>query len=471
MSDEKTAQTLTWRRDASGNLSSDNLATIEAVKTLVKSKERKSLKAQLKSWTPEDVVDLLVHLPLKHARRLFSLMEIGPSTKVLSELKPEFRAVITEDATIERLREILDRLPADKASETLEALPDDVQERLSTQLKHTDKVAEILAHAKDTAGRVMSRRLLALPPDCTVETAISEIRRHAETIRKLDDIYVIDSEHRPLGAISTKRLFLLPGEMQLGDAMRHLITVVSADMDQEEVGRIAARKDLRAVPVVDQTGRLIGQITVRQLQKIIYDEATEDLRYMSKLPADAKPTDPIWRIVRGRLPWLMAGLIGATIAAMVVGSYETELERAAILAAFIPVVMSLAGNAGLQASAVTVQALATRSIWARDLVWRFVRELGGALINGAAVSLILALLILIAGQFFDISETHRLSMAVSLSLLTVITIAALVGAFVPMALDRIGVDPAIATGVFITTSNDVLGVLIFFWMATEFYFK
>ena len=201
------------------------------------------------------------------------------------------------------------------------------------------------------------------------------------------------------------------------------------------------------------------------------EEAAEDLLHMSNVSADAKSTDPIGRIVKGRLPWLLAGLIGASVAAMVVGSYEDELERAAILAAFIPVVLSLAGNSGLQASAVTVQALATGTVWTGDLASRFAKELGGALINGAVAGAILAALVLGVAQVFEIDQPTRLALATSLSLLTVTTIAALVGAFVPMALDRIGIDPAMATGVFITTSNDVLGVLVFFVMATWFYFS
>ena len=471
MSENRPIETLTWKRGAFGKPAEDNTPTIKAVKRMIKAQERPALVAQLTAWSPEDVMDLLVQLPLKRARKLFDWLPAGPSDKVLAELRPEFRAVITEDATVDRLRRILDRMPPDEALETLEALPDEVQETLLPQLSAADDIASRRQHAKDTAGGVMTRRLVALTEDCTAGTAIAEIRKHADIVRKLDDVFVIDGEHRLLGVLNAKRLLLVPAETRLGDVMRRDVTSVSADMDQEEVSRIAARGDLRAVPVVNQAGQLIGQITIRQLKRIMREEAAEDLLHMSNVSADAKSTDPIGRIVKGRLPWLLAGLIGASVAAMVVGSYEDELERAAILAAFIPVVLSLAGNSGLQASAVTVQALATGTVWTGDLASRFAKELAGSLINGAVAGAILAALVLGVAQVFEIDQPTRLALATSLSLLTVTTIAALVGAFVPMALDRIGIDPAMATGVFITTSNDVLGVLVFFIMATWFYFS
>ena len=470
MSENGRSEALTWKRGAFGEPAEDNGPTIRAVKHMIKAQQRAALIAQLTAWSPEDVMDLLVQIPLKRARKLFQWLPAGPSGKVLAELRPEFRAVITEDATVDRLRQILDRMPPEEASETLEALPDEVQEKLLPQLGAAEEIAGRRRHGRDTAGRIMTRRFVALTEDCTAGEAIAEIRAHADIIRKLDDVFAIDGDRRLVGVLNAKRLLLVAPETRLGDIMRRDFVVASADMDQEEVGRLAARGALRAVPVVNQAGQLIGQVTVRQLKQIMRDEAAEDLLHMSNVSADAKSTDPIKRIVTGRLPWLLAGLIGASIAAMVVGSYEEELEQAAILAAFIPVVLSLAGNSGLQASAVTVQALATGTVWTGDLASRFFKELAGSLINGAVAGAILAALILIASQVFAINDPVRLALATSLSLLTVTTIAALVGAFVPMALDRIGIDPAMATGVFITTSNDVLGVFVFFLMATGFYF-
>jgi len=207
------------------------------------------------------------------------------------------------------------------------------------------------------------------------------------------------------------------------------------------------------------------------LERVIAEEAAEDMLKLGGVHQDTRPTDSVPQIVRNRSPWLLAGFIGATIAALIIGSYEDELAKAAILAAFIPVVMSMAGNAGLQASVVSIQALAMGSDWPGDrLIFRFARELLGALLNGTIAGSILAALILLGSMFFDVEQLVRLALATSLSLLTVTSIAAIVGAFVPLALHRLGIDPAEATGVFITTSNDVVGVLVYFLMASAFYF-
>ncbi len=436
---------------------------------MIKAGDRTQVLQRLAAWTPEDVMELIVQLPLKKARKLFDWLPAGPSERVLAELRPEFRAVIMADETIERLREILERMPPEAARDTLAALPDAAQDALLTQFSPATDLGRDGQYARDTAGRVMTRQFLALPEDSTAGDAIAAIRAHADILRKLDDIYVVDRDGHLVGRLGVKRLLFVPPEARLGQIMRRDVFAVSADIDQEEVAHLATRKDLRSVPVIDKAGVLIGQITIDELRQITRDEAAEDLMHMSAVSADARPTDPIRRIVSGRLPWLLAGLIGASVAALVVGSYEEQLEQAAILAAFIPVVMSLAGNSGLQASAVTVQGLASGAVWVGELGWRFIRELCGALINGAIAGGLLAILVFLASQLFDIHDPLRLITATALSLLTVTTIAALVGAFVPVALHRFGFDPAVATGVFITTSNDVIGVLIFFLMAKTFY--
>ena len=472
MSENVNQTKIVWKRGDPGKLDEANRDTIEAIKGLVKARDRAGLNAQLKSWLPEDVMDLMVHLPLKHARRVFAWLPADPSDKVLAELRPEYRAVIMEEASIERLGEIMDRMSVEDASETLAALPDEVQEKLTPRLRAAVRhLMNKREFRPDTAGRLMIRRLVALAEECTAGAAIREIRENADVIQILDDVFVVDPDLHLIGRLNAKRLLLSPSETRLGDLMDRKFVAVSADTDQEDVSRLAIKRNLRSVPVVDQAGKLIGQLTLKELRKIIRDEAAEDLMRMSNVPVDAKPTDPIKKIVKGRLPWLLAGLIGATIAALVIGSYEEQLEEAAILAAFIPVVMSLAGNSGLQASAVSVQALASESAWSGAIGWRFAHELAGAVINGATAGAILGALILVGAQVFEIDAPVQLAMATSMSLLTVTTIAALVGAFVPLGLHQIGVDPVAATGVFITTSNDVLGVLVFFMMATQFYFS
>jgi len=423
------------------------------------------------NWTPENIVDLLVSLPLKAARRLFDMLPSRISSRVLAELRPQYQAVITQEKTIGRLRDLIQGMSPEDAFETFQSLPDDVQDRLAPDLKNFDRIQQSLAFDKESAGEIMQKRLVALQPDKTAAEAVAAIQGAADIIGSVDTVFVIDDGNRPIGVFKPRALLLAAPETPLSELSTEEFPVVSANTDQEEAVRAIEGSGFKSIPVVDQDGRLIGQITPKMLGRVIAEEAAEDILKFGGVAEDARATDSVPRIVRNRLPWLLAGLIGATLAALIIGSFEDELEKAAILAAFIPVVMSMAGNSGLQASAVSVQALAMGGSWPGDrLIFRFARELSGALLNGAIAGAILASLILLGSTVFDLDNPVRLALATSFSLLSVTTIAAIVGAFVPLGLNRIGIDPAAATGVFITTSNDVLGVLVYFLMASAFYF-
>ncbi|GAB5469514.1 MAG: magnesium transporter [Rhodospirillales bacterium] len=444
--------------------------TLKRVRALIKAEQRKELTALLKPWDPIDLIDLLTALRLKHARKLYFWLPEGPSAKVLAELRPEYREVLFRDETLGRLTAIFERLPAEEAAAALDRLPDSLAETLVAGLRQREALAAQRQFGPDTAGRVMTRKLMALPPETSVTEAIAAIRANAERLGDLATLYVVDAERRLVGRLKVNALLFLPEAQTLEEAMERDPVAVSPATDQEKALRLALKRNLPSLPVVDEAGHLVGRITVKQLRRIMQDEAEEDMMLMSGVSPDADSQDSVTRIVRGRLPWLLAGLIGATIAALVVGSFEDELAKAAILAAFIPVCMSMAGNSGLQASAVAVQGLARGTLWAGDTLWRLTKELLGAMINGATAGTIVAGLVFLASTVVPIEAPHRLALSVFFSLIAVTTIAAVVGASVPVLLEKIGIDPAMATGVFITTSNDVLGVLVFFLMATAFYF-
>jgi len=464
------ADELHWSRGAGGAAAAQREACLERVRRLIREGRRQPLMEALKRWPPLDLVELLMALRLRHARTLFFWLPDSLNLRVLAELKPELRDALFQDETVERLSAILRKLPPDEADAALERLPADIGERAIAGHAEAAAIRASRRHAEDTAGRVMTRKLLALPPETTVAEAVRTIRENAKQVGELNTLYVVDAERRLLGRLSLPALLLLPEETPIGEAMIEEPIAVSPDTDQEEALRQALKRNLPSLPVVDDAGHLVGRITVKQLRRIMQAEAEEDMMLMSGVSPDAESHDSVRRIIKGRLPWLLAGLFGATIAAVVVGSFEDELEKAAILAAFIPVCMSMAGNSGLQASAVAVQGIATGTIWEGDTLWRFLRELAAGLANGAAAGAIVALLALGGSFLVHIDAPHRLALSVFCSLIAVTTIAALVGASVPILLDKIGIDPALATGVFITTSNDVLGVLVFFLMATAFYF-
>lgn len=458
-----------WTRETSQEPLETNDDTLKAVREMIKAGKRTQIVELLKKWDPIDVMQLLTRLRLKHARKLFQWLPANPSIKVVAELRPEFRSILMEATTLDQFRNILAGLDPEDATEILNEFPDDVADELIARLPDVEEIATRASYADDTAGRVMARKFVALREDCTAGEAVEQMREEADRIRKVFTVYVTDFDGKLTGTVEVGKLLLAPDEQTLGKLMNRDVIAVSTDTDQEEVLRLARKRDMRTVPVVSGEGHLIGRITPKQLTRIAADEANEDMLLMSGVSGEARSDDTVFRIVRGRLPWLLAGLVGASVAATVVGSYEDQLAEAAILAAFIPVTMSMAGNAGLQASAVAVQGIATGALWSGDILFRLVKEFFAALFNGAVAGVILAALVLIASMIVPLEAPGRLAIATSLSLLCVTTLAAMVGATVPIILDKIGIDPAMAIGVFITSSNDVLGVLIFFLMATTFY--
>jgi len=462
-------QDLSWIREPAQEPLEENDAALTAVRDLIKAGKRNQVVELLKRWDPIDVMQLITRLRLKHARKLFQWLPANPSIKVVAELRPEFRSILMEESTLEQFHDILDGLDPEDAVEILNEFPDDVADELIARLRDIDEIGTRGSYADDTAGRVMARKFVALPEDCTSGEAVAQMRAEADRIRRVFTVYVTDKEGKLTGTIEVGRLLLAPADTQLRDLMNRDVLTVSADTDQEEVLRLARKRDMRTVPVVSPEGHLIGRVTPKQLTRIAYHEANEDMLLMSGVSGESRADDTVLRIVRRRLPWLLAGLVGASVAATVVGSYEDQLAEAAILAAFIPVTMSMAGNAGLQASAVAVQGIATGALWSGDIVFRLMKELLAALCNGAVAGILLGCLVMAASFVVPLEDPARLALATSLSLLCVTTLAAMVGATVPIILDKIGIDRAMAIGVFISSSNDVLGVLIFFVMATTFY--
>jgi magnesium transporter len=391
---------------------------------------------------------------------------------VLAELDDEYRARLLEDVSNERITEMLDELDTDDAVDVLADLPADVASQVIPGLEYAADVQELLGYEEDTAGGRMATELVYVHEDATVAEATEEVRRNAENVGVIYAIFVVDELERLVGVVSLKRLLLSPSRARIADIMDEEVISVKTSVDQEEVARLMERYDLVSMPVVDHDGCLVGRITIDDIVDVLREEAEEDMQRMSGVARSEEPTDSVFRIVRGRLPWLMAGLVGASLAAAVIMMFEESLARASILASFIPIVMATAGNAGIQSSTIAVQGLASGDVWASDFGHRALKELGVALLNGIIASLVLGLVILVIAPFLDAIATEdafTLAMTASIALLLVIVLATTLGAIVPLLLHRVHIDPALATGPFITTTNDILGILIFFLLANWLY--
>ena len=458
-----------WKRGEPGHIGKRDQSLVKAVSHLIKEKKQREVLEALSNWEAADVVELLIHLPLKRARKLYDLLPVSRAVSILSIIDPRLRAVLMEESAVNRVRQLVDRLDEDDAARLLSALPPPMAQAVVRDQPGAENLRQRLSYGEDTAGEIMSHLLVAVPESWTLGEAISEVRARSNRIAKLYEVYVVDSRGCVKGYLKVRDLVLHPKNAMAGDIMRKDLISVPPTMDQEEVVRVADKHGLTSIPVAGENGRVLGRITTEELRQIVRDEAIEDINLMSGLAADAEVNASLPSMVRQRLPWLLAGLVGASAAALVVGGFEEALKEAAILATFIPIVMAMAGNAGIQASSITVQGLASGSLWLGDVFPRLLKELLTGLINGAVIGGLLALFIIVLSSFLYIPDAMSLAVTASVALLLVIIIATVFGSTIPLMLHAMKIDPAVATGVFITTTNDIFGVLIFFVLATALY--
>ena len=423
---------------------------------------------------PADLAQLLSHMPFERARQLFSWFPVALGSEVLIDLDDEFRALLLEETRPSRVTELLDELDTDDATDIVADLPDEMAAKVLPQLEDAEDVRKLLAYDEESAGGLMGREYVSVSRSSTIADATEEVRRMAEEIEQIYVVYIVDENEQLEGFLTLKKILLSPADLQVSQIMKTDFVSVREDVDQEEVARIMERYDLVALPVVDVGGRLVGRITIDDVVDVIREEAEEDIQLMSGVRGGEEPTDSVMRITRGRLPWLLGGLVGAGLSGFVIGGFEDALEEAVVLATFIPVMMATAGNVGIQSSAIIVQGLASGDVWTTDIFRRLGKETTVALINGVALSLVLALAIVVLPEISpaiaDVIEfPDLLAMTAGLSLLIVIILSTAIGTTVPLFLHRSGIDPALATGPFITTSNDIIGLTVYFLIASFIY--
>ena len=442
---------------------------IDDIASLIDADQRGMVLNILTDLHPADLASIVSHLAKDEALKVLEWLPVETAADVLAELEDDFRADVVENMQPERLTAMIDELDSDDAADVLADLPSDMAKQILPELEDHDDVKELLSYGEDTAGGLMAAEFVAVKADFTVAIATEEVREHAEKVRDIFVLFVLDDFERLIGVVNMKNLLLSHADVLIGTIMATDYVSVTTDMDQEEVARLMERYDLVTLPVTDKGGCLVGRITIDDIVDVIREEAEEDIQRMSGVAGGEEHTDSVMRIVRGRLPWLLMGLAGATMAATVILLFEETLAAAAILASFIPIVMATAGNAGIQSSAIAVQGLASGDVWATDIRKRITKEISVALINGLVASSVLGVAIIIYGSLTDVAGPIQLAYTASIALLFVVVLATTIGATIPLMLHKLGIDPALATGPFITTSNDIIGILIFFLLANWLY--
>jgi len=434
------------------------------IRELIHDDARISLLNILADLHPADIADLIDNVDDDGKRYLFSLLSPESAGEVLAELSESARQHLIETITPESLTRIVRELESDDAANLVRDLPKDVADRLLETIEADDaaNVETLLRYPEDTAGGIMATEVLTVLSTDTVKTAIRKAREFAKRGLQLDVLYVVDQQRVLLGALPAGDLILQGPGRRMGKVMQPAISV-KAEMDQEEVANVMEKYNLVSVPVVDDRDHLIGRISVDDIVDVIKEEATEDIERMAGLTGTEETSSSVFATSRIRLPWLMVGFAGELLSARVLSAFQASLEEIIAAAFFIPIIMAMGGNAGIQSSAIVVRGLATGEVRFGQTGRRLLKECGIALTNGAILSMMLF------GVCYFWLHDVRFGTTVALALLVVVMNATIVGAMIPFALERFKIDPAIATGPFITTTNDALGLLIYFGFMTLLY--
>jgi len=435
--------------------------TLDEIKSLIGAQNTVALQEYFNDFHYADIAEIANELQLEEALFLIRTLDSERTGDVLTELDEDLREEILSELSAVEIASELAELDTDDAADIITELPTELAQEVISEIEdreHAAEIIELLRYDENSAGGLMAKELIKVNENWTVTTCVREMRAQAEYVTRVHSIYVVDNENVLKGRLSLKDLLISPNNAHIKDVYIPKVDYVSVNEDPEEVAKIMAKYDLEAIPVVDEMKRLVGRITIDDIVDVIKEEADKDYQQMAGITQDVYADDSILELTRARLPWLIVGLVGGLGAAFIMGTFESIISDHAILFFFTPLIAAMAGNVGVQSSAIIVQGIANDDIKG-SIGARLSKELFLSLLNG----LILAVLLFLSTWIWK-GELLTAS-AVSLSLIAVIIIAGLVGTFIPLFLDKRGIDPAVATGPFITTSNDIFGILIYFWIA------
>ena len=437
---------------------------IENFSYLAEVKDEAMIRNLIVDLHPADLADILHHLDDEYRAYIFDMLDAEVASDVMTELDEVSRDDILEDLDDKRIFEIVDEMDSDDATDFVSDLPSELAEKVLQQIDEQDsvEVKELLGHEEDTAGGIMAKEFVSVHQDSTIDEAIQEIRRKSEEVEDVYYVYVTDEDGKLVGIISLKDLILSKPVMRVSHVMDKDVISVETGLDQEEVANIARRYDLVAIPVIDNQEKLVGRITFDDVADVMEEEASEDIQRMAGIADEEVRETSTFRIIKVRLPWLIVGFLGGIVAAFILRNFEHSLNRVFAAAFFVPIIMAMGGNSGIQSSTIMVRGLATGEISLYHVGPRLMRELWVSILNG----LICGFLILIIITFW--LKNLNFGLVLAAAMIVVIISASVIGAVIPVVLKKLKIDPAIATGPFITTSNDVFGLLIYLALITTF---
>ncbi|WP_318312153.1 magnesium transporter [Flagellimonas crocea] len=434
---------------------------LEEIRQLIAENKDAALQSMMKEFHYADIAEIADEMEVEEATYLIKLLDSEKTSDILAEMHEDIREAVLKNLTAKEIAVELSELDTDDAADIINELPKELVQEVISEIEdreHAKDIVDLLRYEEDSAGGLMAKELVKVNENWTVTTCVKEMRAQAENVTRVHSIYVVDDEGKLKGRLSLKDLLTASTKSHIKDIYIPKVDSVNVNERGEEVARIMSKYDLEAIPVIDEIGRLVGRITIDDIVDVIREEADKDYQMAAGISQDVEVSDSIWILTRARLPWLILGLLGGLGAAAIMGTFEDMISKHAILFFFTPLIAAMAGNVGVQSSAIVVQGLANDDLKG-SVRNHLLKEMLLALLNG----LILAILLLFFTWVWK--GTFATALAISLSLIVVIVVAGFIGTFVPLFLHKRNIDPAIATGPFITTSNDIFGILIYFSIA------
>jgi len=433
---------------------------VERLREVIEARDEKTAVTMMEDLHAADIAEIYTELSIEEAKFLYLLLEGEKAADVLAELEEDdrekFLRVLPSSIIAERFIHDMD---SDDAADVIADLSDDKKEEVLQYIKDVEQagdIVDLLSYDENTAGGLMAKEMITVNENWSILNTLKEMRKQAEEVDEVFYVYVVDDDRILKGTLSLKKLVLAKPNQKITGLYNSDVISVRTDASSEEVASIMKKYDLVVLPVIDSIGRLMGRITIDDVVDVMREEADRDYQMASGISEDVETTDSAWVLTRARLPWLLIGLFGGVIVALVLGQFESDLSENAQLAVFIPLIAAMAGNVGIQSSAIVVQSIANNTLGLEKTIFKIFKEFTVGLVNGLILGAILFIYNL------AVNDSFALTLSVSLSLFVVIIFAAVFGTLIPLLLNKMKFDPALATGPFITTMNDIMGLFIYF---------
>ena len=437
---------------------------LEHIRKIIKDKDVDRARAELDGLHPADIAELYQNLELDEAEFLYKLLDEDTAADVLMELDEDDRLKLLSAMPAEEIAKQIDHLDTDDAVDLIQQLDEEDRDEILAHIDDMEQAGDIidlLKYDEDTAGGLMGTEMIVVNENWSMPECIKQMRLQAEDMDEIYNVYVVDNDYRLLGTFPLKKMLTHPSVSKIKHVMESDPVCVKADTPIDEVALDFEKYDLVAMPVVDSIGRLLGRITVDDVMDQVREASERDYQLASGISSDVDADDSVFAQTKARIPWLLVGIGSGLLASMILGTFESQLQAVTALALFIPIIGGTGGNVGVQASAIVVQGLANGTLDVRH----FAAQLGKEIIIGLLNATVLTAVVM-AYNLLTMPGDFAVTISVGLSLFVVVMFASILGTVVPLTLEKLHINPALATGPFIQISNDIVGLLIYVQIAT-----